>query len=52
MNNITYSIIDSKNDNSSNDSPTNKGLYPWEEISLKKENEEHDISDLTVYKYV
>ena len=35
MNNITYSIIDSKNDNS-NDSPTNNGEHPWEEILLKK----------------
>ena len=39
MNNITYSIIDSKNDNSSNDSPTNNGANPWEEISLKNKNE-------------
>ena len=45
MNNITYSIIESKNDNSSTDSPTNNGLYPWEDISLNKDNETC-ISDL------
>ena len=43
MNNITYSIIDSKNDNSSTDSPTNNGAHPWEEISLKKENTPYSL---------
>jgi hypothetical protein len=39
MNNITYTIIDAKNDNSSTDSPTNNGSYPWEEVPLKQKDD-------------